>query len=82
MLFVNTPNSISPVGVAEFKYPYTPQSQTPEEAPEKAAASKQPNLRSSLTTSGELKAKTNHKIYYIIMKRMHAPSLYVTRDVH
>ena len=55
---VNIPSSSNPLGIAQFKCPYTAQSQTPAEA---ATNSK---FSCSLNSSGELQLKKGHHYYY------------------
>ena len=56
---VNIPASRVPLGIAEFKCPYTAQSQTPAEA-----AASNSKFSCSLSSSGELKLKQGHNYYY------------------
>ena len=56
---VNIPGSMIPQGVAEFKCPFTAQSQTPAEL-----ASSNPKFFSTLSSSGELKLKRRHNYYF------------------
>ena len=56
---MNIPGYRVPLGIAEFKCPYTAQSQKPAEAT--ASNSK---FSCSLSSSGELKLKQGHNYYY------------------